>query len=258
MQVKCIVVDDEPPAIDELSFILNGMRHVTVIDTATSAGKAIAAIQEGKPDVVFLDIQMPGRDGFEVIKACGSRGTPPFFVFSTAYDQYAVKAFEANAIDYLLKPFQTARVQESIARAQQMLMDWRQGRLCDQVERFMAQFSEPPQEKTIISVEHKGRIRLLDPSDVVFFMAENREIKVHTKEQSFGLHGVLSLEALESKLQSRGFYRTHRSYLVNLDCIKEVAPWFNGRYILVAANQEGTEVPVSRSRVKALKMKLGL
>lgn len=258
MEIRCLIVDDELPAVDELRFILSSMPGVDIIGSAHSAGSAIRAIQDQQPDLVFLDIKMPGQDGFDVIRARTSFPKIPFFVFATAYDEHAVKAFDASAVDYLLKPFQADRVHESVQRVRKMLLDRQQGMLCGQLEKLVERIHPAATPIDKISVEHKGRILLLDPDGIVYFKAENKGILVFTNHQCYSLHGTARLDNLESRLEKLGFFRSHRGYLVNLSCVTEVVPWFNGKYILKTTDQAGTEIPVSRRRVKSLKKRLGL
>lgn len=258
MEIRCLIVDDEPPAVDELRFILSQVAGIDIIGSANSAGSAINAIRTKRPDLVFLDIKMPGRDGFEVIQASATFSPPPLFVFATAYDEHAVKAFEASAVDYLLKPFQAERVYESVERARNLMIAQNQGALCGQMEKFLASMQSPTEAIAKISVEHKGRILLLDPENIFYCKAENKGVLACTQNQHYSLHGTASLDSLESKLQANGFFRSHRGFLVNLGYVKEVVPWFNGKYILTLTDKGNTEVPVSRRRVKALKALLGL
>lgn len=258
MKIKCLIVDDEPPSVDELNYILSGIDQVEVIGVAFSAGNAIEAIKKLDPDLVFLDIKMPGRDGFDVVKACSELPRPPLFVFATAYDEHAVRAFEASAVDYLLKPFQAERVQESVERAIKIVIGRHHRQLYGQLENLVRDMPSAQNYLAKISVEHKGRIRLLDPDSIVFFKAENKATLAFTETQSHPLHGATSLDMLDAKLAKRGFFRSHRSYLVNLACVKEVVSWFNGKYLLTMADEQKTEVPVSRRRAKAMKERLGL
>jgi two-component system, LytTR family, response regulator len=258
MIIRCLIVDDEPPAVEELAYLLGQIEGVEVVGTAQSASKAIDAIDQLEPDLVFLDIQMPGHDGFEVIQALKHSQTAPLFVLATAFDQYAVKAFDVDVVDYILKPFTEKRVRKSIDRVRTWLQSRRQEPLAMQVEQLVKQFDKGPREIVKISVESKGRIRVLDPQEIMYCKAENKGITVATDNRSFLLFGQTSLDELEKKLTSQSFFRTHRSYLVNLACIKEVIPWFNGRYIITTMDEPATEVPVSRRRVKELKKMLGL
>lgn len=253
-----MIVDDEPPAVDELNFILSEIPGIGVIGSVHSAANAIKAIRATQPDLVFLDIKMPGRDGFDVVQACASLQKTPFFVFATAYDEHAVKAFEASAIDYILKPFQADRVKSSVERVKKLMLTQREGALCGKLEKLVEHIHMLANPIIKVSVEHKGRILLLNPDRIVYCKAEKKEILVCTDAQCYTLHGTVSLDALEQKLETHGFFRSHRGYLVNLACIKEVAPWFNGKYILTTTDQASTEVPVSRRRVKPLKTQLGL
>ena len=258
MEIKCLIVDDEPPAVDELDFILTKIPDVIVIGSADSAENAINTIRKQKPDLVFLDIKMPGRNGFDVVQASASFRKTPYFVFATAYDEHAVQAFEASAVDYILKPFRAERIQESVERVRQLMINQQQGELCDQLEKLVERIRPRKDNIIKISVEHMGRILLLDPEHIVSFKAENKGILAYTDSKCYNLHGMASLDDLELKLKGRGFFRSHRGYLVNLAYVKEVVSWFNGKYILTTNDQRSTEVPVSRRRVKSLKHQLGL
>jgi DNA-binding LytR/AlgR family response regulator len=258
MNLSCMIVDDEPPAVDELTYILSGLEKVDIVATAFSAAKAISTIRAKHPDLVFLDIKMPGGDGFEVMRACAATYGPPFFVLVTAFDQHAVKAFEASAADYILKPFQSERIRESVARVRQMLAIHRKGALYGQLEHMVQRLSPAENKPTKIGVEKKGRILLLDSEEIVYCKAENKSVRVCTDRCCYDLWGSSSLDELQDKVAGRGFFRAHRSFLVNLARVKELTSWFNGRYILTLTDVEATEVPVSRRRVKALKHTLGL
>lgn len=258
MEINCLIVDDEQPAVDELNFILSEIANVNIVGSADSAENAIRMIGEKQPDLVFLDIKMPGRDGFEVVKACASFHIVPFFVFATAYDEHAVAAFDAGAIDYILKPFQADRVKESVDRVRQLLVNRRKGVLCGQLEKLVGRIQPSAPRLTKISVEHKGRILLLEPESIVYCRAKKKGILAYIDGRAYKIHSTVSLDHLESKLKGCGFFRCHRSYLVNLVYVKEVIVWFNGKYILTMSDQKSTEVPVSRRRSKALKQRLGL
>jgi len=258
LDIDCLIVDDEPPAVDELNYILSGIQGVTVVDTAFSADRAVNIIRSQRLHLVFLDIKMPGRDGFEVINACADLNPSPFFVFATAYDEHAVKAFDSSAVDYILKPFKPERVKESVERVRQLVISRRQGALYGKIEKLLDRQHSTPTAISKISVERKGRILLLDPKSIVFCKAENKDVSVCTNTKCYTLYGLTSLDELEGRLNTQGFFRTHRSYLVNLTCVNEVSSWFNGKYILTTNDLSSTEVPVSRRRVKALKNRLGL
>jgi len=256
MDIKCVIVDDEPPALDELSYILSQIPGVEILGTADSAANAINTIRSKQPHLVFLDIKMPGQDGFEVIKVCNRFWNKPLFVLATAYDEHAVKAFDACAVDYILKPFNLKRIQESVERVRQLVITKQQGELCGQLENLVTRIQPVTNQTIKISVENKGRIRLLDPGEIVYFKAESKEVTAYTERQAYPLHGTASLHELEFRLKAHEFFRSHRSYLVNLGWVGEVVPWFNGKYILTVTNSASSEVPVSRRRVKLLKQRL--
>lgn len=259
MKIRCIVVDDEPPAVDELVYILSKIKDVEVVASASSASKAVRAIEKLEPDLIFLDIQMPGRDGFYVAREVATYPSPPLVIFVTAYNQHAIQAFEENAIDYVLKPFSEARIQKSVARVRKMTSSPNQEATArHNIENLINRLSVTGQVVSRVTVENKGRILLLDPEDIFFFRSKTRKIMVHTQEEVFVCYGPSSLDELGNKLKFHPFFRTHRTYLANLTHIKEIIPWFNGRYLLIMSDKYSTEIPVSRSRVKELKEKLGL
>ncbi|MBW2095543.1 MAG: response regulator transcription factor [Deltaproteobacteria bacterium] len=258
MNLRCIIVDDEPPAVDELVYILSEIDEVEVVATAGSASKAVQAIKSLEPDVVFLDIHMPGHDGFYVVEEISSSPRPPFIIFVTAYDQYALRAFEANAADYVLKPFSEARIRESVSRARRR-EDTKAARLTGQELRTIADFMARGQEViTKVPVDKGGRILLLDTAEIVFCRTDEKRITAHTKNASFPVHALPSLDALEERLRTRPFFRSHRSYLVNLSHVREIVPLINGRYLLTMHDENTTEIPLSRTRVREFKEKLGL
>jgi len=258
MSLRCIIVDDEPPAVDELAYILSEMDEVEVVATAGSASKAIQAIKAHEPDVVFLDIHMPGHDGFSVVEEISSSLRIPFIIFVTAYDQYAVRAFEANATDYVLKPFSEARIRESISRVR-LRGDTEEARLTDLELRTIADYMTRGHEAiTKVPVDKGGRILLLDTAEIVFCRSDEKQVSVHTKDTHFPVHALSSLDALEERLRTRPFFRSHRSYLVNLSHVREIVPLINGRYLIVMEDNVSTEIPLSRARVKEFKEKLGL
>ena len=258
MIIRCLVVDDEPPAVEELTYLLDRIETVEVVGKARSVSEALEAIDTLEPDLVFLDIQMPGKDGFEVVHALKRSSTAPLFVMATAFDHYAVKAFDADVVDYILKPFTEKRVRKSVDRVQSLLQARRQEPLTLQVERLVKQLDKLPQEIIKVAVESRGRIRVLDPQQIIFCMAENKGVCVKVIKNKYLLYGQSSLDELEKKLSPLAFFRAHRSFLVNLAAIKEVIPWFNGRYIVTMADEEASEVPVSRKKVRKLKLLLGL
>ncbi|SNY90002.1 two component transcriptional regulator, LytTR family [Cohaesibacter sp. ES.047] len=260
MTIRCVIVDDEAPARDELRYLLGSHDRIEIVGEAATAAQAIQLCLDCEPDLVFLDIQLPGEDGFEVIRAVTPQlDATPLFVFVTAYDSYAVKAFEESAVDYILKPVEEKRLATTLERASRLLAD-KGAPLREQIETLLSQVTRPTsaQKHTKVSVEKNGRIRLLDPADIIYCSYEDQKIVAHTYDEVVPIYGIASMDRMEDHLDGASFFRAHRATLVNLDAIREFSPWFNGKYSLIMADQMRSELTVSRTRVKDFKHRLGL
>ena len=254
MPLSAVIVDDEQLARDELAFLLKSAGEVDVVAQGKNGLEAINLIREHNPDLLFLDVQMPGLDGFAVIKKLLDKKVPlPQIVFSTAFDQYAVKAFEVNAVDYLLKPFDKKRVAQSVEKVKRRLESH-----ATPTERFdtlvrMLESQKPQSSKLLLKLA--GRLLLVDQKDICFASIEDGVISVVTA----GLNGMegqsncRTLEELLANLDPNLFWRAHRSYLVNINHIKEVVPWFKSSYQLRMDDKKQTEIPVSRAQTKRLR-----
>lgn len=234
--LKALVVDDEAPARSELRFMLDEAGGVEVVGEASNATEALQLINAIAYDVVFLDIDMPGLSGVDLAEALTRMDAPPAIVFVTAHGEHAVKAFEVAAADYLVKPVEAARLKQAIERLQPAIRN--QAR----VER--------------IPVEKAGKKLLLKTEDICYVMAKDDYSYLHTDRERF--LSTVSLAQLDSKLESMGFFRVHRRYLVNLARVKEIVPMYGGTLLLTLTDAAGTQIPVSRRRVPALKRVLGL
>ncbi|MGE4291999.1 MAG: LytR/AlgR family response regulator transcription factor [Desulfovibrio sp.] len=260
MNIRTLLVDDEPPARDELAYLLASFPDLEVSE-APNASEALKAIRETSPELVFLDIQMPGRDGFHVLREALCLPHPPLFVFVTAFNDYAVRAFEENAVDYLLKPVSRERLQKTVERVRKRLRGRREpGPLQPELAELMrhAVVAPHPGPLTRLTVEAGGRIQLLDASEVTHCERQEKQILVHTRTESFPCHGTGSLDELEERLRGQSFFRANRGTLVNLERVREFSPWTAGKYSLVLDDDAGTEVTLSRSRVKDFKQCLGI
>jgi two-component system LytT family response regulator/two-component system response regulator LytT len=252
-------VDDEQLARDELAFLLKGVGDVDVVAQGKNGVEAVNLIREHKPDLVFLDVQMPGLDGFGVIKKLLDKKLPlPKIVFATAFDQYAVKAFEVNAVDYLLKPFDKKRVAQSVQKAREKVepADPSTGRLESLVKMLESQKTQTAK----ILLKAAGRLFLVDQKDICYASIEDGVITVVTSG-SAGMEGQSNCRTLEELLDSldpHHFWRAHRSYLVNINRIKEVVPWFKSSYQLRMDDKKQAEIPVSRSQTRRLRELFGL
>jgi len=260
MSLSAVIVDDEQLARDELAYLLKNSEDVNVVAQGKNGLEAVNLIKEHNPDVVFLDVQMPGLDGFGVIKKLLDKKIPlPKIVFATAFDQYAVKAFEVNAIDYLLKPFDKKRVAQSIQKARN-----KQGSEtvpADKLDALVRMLeSQKPQPSVKIMLKTVGRMFLVDQKDICYAWIEDGVITVVTAGAA-GMEGQSNCRTLAELLDSLDtnlFWRAHRSYLVNINRIREVVPWFKSSYQLRMDDKKQTEIPVSRAQTKRLRELFGL
>jgi two-component system response regulator LytT len=254
--LSTVIVDDEQLALDELSYLLKSVDDVSVVAQGHNGLEAVSLIKEHSPDIVFLDVQMPGLDGFGVIKKLLDRRINlPQIIFATAYDQYAVKAFEVNAIDYLLKPFDKKRVAQALEKARKRVQG--SSANSDKLETLLkALESQRPQNSKVL-LRSTGRLFLVDQKDVCFASIEDGVITIVGTTLE-GQSNCRTLEELLNGLDSDMFWRAHRSFVVNINRIKEVVPWFKSSYQLRMDDKKQTEIPVSRAQTKRLRELFGL
>lgn len=256
MTIQALVVDDETPARTELTYLLESYPDIEVREAAT-AREALEAIRSGDVDLVFQDIQMPGMDGFEVLRQSRLLADPPLFVFVTAYDQYAIQAFEKNAVDYLLKPVSSDRLTLSVERVREILGTKPSGR--DPQPEMVGLLEDMPGAAIQrLTVEYNGGLLLIGFEDVAYFESSGRKIVACTHDHCYPCHGLASFDDVESKVAGLPFLRINRSTMVNLKHIKSFAPWQGGKYSLVLDDDASTELTLSRGRVKEFKQRLGL
>jgi two-component system, LytTR family, response regulator LytT len=256
MPLSAIIVDDEQLAREELAYLLKGVDDINVVAQGKNGLEAVNLIREHNPDIVFLDVQMPGLDGFGVIKKLLDRKVAlPKIVFATAFDQYAVKAFEVNAVDYILKPFDKKRVVQSIEKARTKIEAGAgpEQKLDALVRMLESQKSQTQTAKILIKAA--GRLFLTDPRDICYATIEDGVITVATTGHA-GMEGhsnCRTLEELYENLDPTLFWRAHRSFLVNINHIREVVPWFKSSYQLRMDDKKQTEIPVSRAQTRRLR-----
>jgi two-component system response regulator LytT len=257
MKISALIVDDEQPARDELAFLLRGIPDVEVVGQGKNGVEAVSLIRELNPQLVFLDVQMPGLDGFGVIKRLLEKKIHlPYFIFATAYDHYAVQAFEVNALDYLLKPIARARLDKAITRVRRMLEAAESAN--DKLDRLVQMIEERPvAQKGKLVVKSGGRLFLVDAEDIIYASIEDGVISIVTRDLE-GQSNFRTVEELQSNLDPKLFWRVHRSYLVNVNRIKEVVPWFKSSYQLRMEDRKQTEIPVSRAQTRKLRELLNL
>ena len=254
MSLSAVIVDDEQLARDELAFLLKDVGDVDVVAQGKNGLEGVNLIREHNPDLVFLDVQMPGLDGFGVIKKLLDKKVHlPKIVFATAFDQYAVKAFEVNAVDYLLKPFDKKRVAQSVQKVRAKLESGSAS--SDKLETLVRMLESQKPQASKILIKAAGRLFLVNQKDIGFASIEEGVITVVTSGPN-GMEGQSNCRTLEELLDSLDpnlFWRAHRSYLVNINRIKEVVPWFNRTLQLKMADKRETEIPVSRVQTKRLR-----
>lgn len=245
--ISTILIDDERLACDELAYLLRDFTDIEVLATGTNGVEAVKLIEDLEPDLVFLDVQMPGLDGMSVIQKLREKDVPlPHFVLATAYDQYALEAFRLEALDYILKPIEKERLAVTIER----------------VRRLLSPEAAPAQPKTTLQrskllVRSNSRNFIVDAQDIVYATIEDGLITVVTTHLE-GESNYRTIEEMQSNLDPDTFWRVHRSFLVNINRIKEVIPWFKSSFQLRMDDKKHTEIPVSRVQTKRLRSLLKL
>lgn len=255
MPISCVLVDDEALALEELQFLLDSVPDVGVIGQGRNGVEAIRLVKELEPDLMFLDIQMPGLNGFQVVHQLIQDDVLPQVIFVTAFNQYAVKAFEVNAVDYILKPVEKSRLEKAIHRAKRQLES--KIRVDDKIKDLINLFVSSTPKKSKLLVKDNNRHLMVDSEEIVFASVSDGQVLVSTREIK-GETPYRTLEELQTNLDPQIFWRVHRSFLVNINKIKEVVPWFNRTLQLKMADDAETEIPVSRSHSRRLKEYLKL
>ncbi|HVN06857.1 MAG TPA: LytTR family DNA-binding domain-containing protein [Bryobacteraceae bacterium] len=250
-----VIVDDEQLACDELTYLLRDFPEVEVVATARNGLEAVQLIQKAEPDLAFLDVHMPGQDGMAVVRELRESGMDlPHFIFVTAYDQYAVEAFRLEAMDYLLKPVDKARLAETIDRARRAVTE-KKTAAAPQVAAPIAPPAQPHRTKLLI--RNANRNFIVDAQDVIYATIDNGLITLVATNVE-GHSNYRTIEDLQANLDKETFWRVHRSFLVNIHKIKEVVPWFKSSYQLRMDDKKHTEIPVSRVQTKRLRELLKL
>ena len=250
--LRAIIVDDEPLARDCVRIGLEGVDGITVVAECSDGGQAVEAIRRHDPDLVFLDVQMPGTSGFEVIERIGVEEMP-VVVFVTAFEEHALRAFEVHAVDYLLKPFDDDRIRAAVRHARQQLLARRDGELGRRLAALMQEFQpfagraathEPPMGRlNRIAVRQDDRITFVTTDDVDWFEASGNNVRLHVGNQTHEIRSTM--RRLVEELDPERFIRIHRSTIVNVQRIKEVQPWVGGDYLAIL--RDGQQLKVSRN-----------
>jgi two-component system LytT family response regulator/two-component system response regulator LytT len=249
--ISAIIADDEELARAELKYLLEEIGDVEVVGSASNGLEAIELIRRLDPAVAFLDIQMPGLDGLSVVRRLRESGIePPHIVFSTAYDQFAIEAFRLEATDYLLKPIERERLEETLDRTRRLISD----RITEPAAG--AALARGPVLNRLL-VKSGPRNLIVDPNELIYATIDGGVITLVTTQVE-GQSSFRTLEELQSALDSEVFWRAHRSYVVNINRIREVVPWFKSTYQLKMEDKKGSEIPVSRLQSRRLREMLNL
>jgi len=257
--LRAVVVDDEQLAREEVCFLLSEVGGIEVVGQAANGVEALDIIQSARPDLVLLDVQMPGLTGFEVARRLFEAGLDSQLVFVTAYDQHAIQAFDVNAVDYLLKPVEADRLTTAVDRVRRRLASERRPApgAGGELDRLLQLLSQRQEHREQLAVKISDRFLLIQADEVVHASVENDVITVVTNSLS-GTSNYRTLDELQTRLDPAVFWRVHRSHLVNINKIKEIVPWFSRNYILKMKDARGSEIPVSRSQTKRLREYLKL
>jgi len=259
MELKTIVVDDEQLARDELGYLLGQVGGVEIIAQAGNGLEALETIDRLQPDLVFLDVQMPGLTGFEVARRLLDNGPASHIIFVTAYDQHAIEAFEVNAVDYLLKPVDALRLEVALQRARRRIAVDRgdapaaiKGISNQQLEQIVQLVTERNSRRERLALKVGERFLLVQSEEIIYASLAEESITVVTN-QHVGTSNYRTLDELQTRLDPSVFWRVHRSHLVNINKIKEIVPWFSRNYILRMKDEKSTEIPVSRTQTRRLR-----
>ncbi|MBU5267044.1 LytR/AlgR family response regulator transcription factor [Virgibacillus proomii] len=238
--IRTIVVDDEKLNREELIYLLGSHPSIQVIGEANSGEACIMEAMKKKPDLVFLDVEMPGMNGMEAAESLMELKIRPLLVFATAYSQFAVQAFRFEAVDYLLKPYDENQLAQTIMRIEKIVY---------------GEVKKEQETANKLGIENEDGVIYLEPNDILYIQSEEKQVKIMTVSKTF--FTKKTLKDLESKLIPFGFFRIHKSYLINLNHVSQITPWFNGAYNLkIQGNEE--LLPVSRNYVKGLRERLEL
>jgi two-component system, LytTR family, response regulator LytT len=248
MLLKAFIVDDEPLARDELTYLLKRSKQIEIVGESDSVESTFEKISNLEVDVIFLDIQLADESGIEIAALVNKLDHPPLIVFATAFDEYALKAFELNAVDYILKPFDEKRVLQTIEKLYK-LIEYKKQAIPFSIQKN--NFVNERSERLAITIDEK--IVIVNISDILYIGTNEGKTVIATGNSKYSVSDALI--TFERKLQHSSIIRVHRAYLVNVDAIIEIEPWFNSTYNLIM--KDGEKVPVSRTYTKELKQLLG-
>jgi two-component system LytT family response regulator len=251
-KTRVLIADDEPLARERLRMLLAEQEWVELAGECHNGPEAVAAIQKLRPDLVFLDVQMPGATGSDVIQQVGVSRMPPV-VFVTAFDRYALRAFDVHALDYLLKPFDRERFHQALARARQHLERKDAGELERRLIELVQDLRSSPQRPERFVIKSGGRVFFVRTDEIDWIEAAGNYVKLHVGNEAHLLRETMN--SLEAQLNPDVFYRIHRCHIVNIERVKELQPWFNGEYVVFL--RSGARLTLSRGYREKLQDRIG-
>jgi two-component system LytT family response regulator len=251
-RTRVVIADDEPLARERLRTLLAGEDWLEVIAECQNGLDAAECILQRQPDLVFLDVQMPGATGFDVIEAVGPERMP-LVVFVTAFDKYALRAFDVHALDYLLKPFDRERFQQALRRARQQLERRSPADLERRLLELVQDLRGPSQRLERFVIKSGGRVFFIRADEIDWIEAAGNYVKLHAGADAHLFRETMN--AIEARLDPDVFYRIHRSHIINIERVKELQPWFNGEYVVILKN--GTRLTLSRGYREKLQERIG-
>ena len=241
-RIRTLIVDDEPLALRRLRALLADEPDIEIVGEAVNGTEAVRAITTERPDLVFLDVQMPGLDGFDVLRATASIHQP-FVVFVTAHDEHAIRAFEVQAVDYLLKPVIEARFREAVRRVVARLRGESTADIARQMAQLLERVAPAPARGGRIPIKRDGRVNFVRVDDIDWVEADGDLVRVHAGKDAHTIRETMA--QIEAKLPPERFMRVHRSIIVNTERVREVQPWFKGDYVLIM--HDGTKLRSGRT-----------
>ena len=240
-KIRALIIDDEPLARMRISDLLKKEEGIEVVGEAGNGTDAVKLIKKEKPDLIFLDVQMPGKDGFGVLESLGSNAMP-HVIFVTAYDQYALRAFDVHAMDYLLKPFDRKRFYESLHRALDHIGMKKEGGFTSKLKELLEDVQPTKKYMDRLIIKAEGRIFFVKTEEIDWIEAAGNYVTLHLGKEEHLMRDTMS--SMEEKLDPEMFMRIHRSNIVNIERIKEIQPWFNGEYLIIL--KDDTRLTLSR------------
>lgn len=238
--MNVLIVDDELFARQELAYLVNEHPAIDEIREAESVGDAFRVMLDFKPDILFLDIQLDGETGFDLAEQLMKTKNPPYLIFATAYDEYAIDAFKVDADDYILKPFEKSKIHDAIDKC------------LKKADKLAGEPQKPEKKFESLAVQVGERVYMVDPHNIILATVDGHTLRLETTKANYEFSD--SLTSWEKKLPESLFLRTHRAYLINVDHVKEIQPWFNQTYQVTMTND--SKVPVSRTYIKEFKKRL--